>query len=1386
MSHGAARAVCWSRLLPVAGGLALTVCLVGTLGKGADDPAPADPAAEFTTQVRPLLAQYCLACHSTKARKGDLDLERFTSLDQVRNDLRPWQNVLEMLESGEMPPQKKPQPRPQERKRLVAWVRGFLDAEVRAQAGDPGRVVLRRLSNAEYSNTVRDLTGVELEPARDFPADGAAGEGFTNAGDALGMSPTLLKRYLTAAKEIAAHAVLLPDGFRFSPSRTRRDWTDEALAALRKFYPSISPDGKLPLRPYLTATIRHRAELAAGKVAVVAAREKLSPMYLEILWQALSDRQPSFPLERIRSRWQQATLKDVESIAAEVAAWQGLLWKFNKIGSYMSPVWQEPGSPTFVESQMLKLPLKPAAGQSEVVLYLVAREAASGKDGTHVVWHRPRFEGGGQVPVLLRDVARLGDSFEVDSRAIFAETAKYLGAAAEVRKDRSLSAAVLARKHGLDAALLKNWLDLVAAEPLPQQAPVPLHLLTKKLPVKPNQPAIKTWGNTTPDNLPVVVANASDKAENVPGTVPPHGVTVHPSPTQFAAVVWNSPADGLVQIEAGVAHAHPACGNGIAWWLEHRRAEAASKLDGGTVDLGGKARLTPAELKVARGDRIVLAVGARDGNHGCDLTAVKLTITEAGGKRRVWDLARDVADTLLEGNPHADRLGNKGVWEFARGPDPTATGKVLAGPTPQVPAGSLLARWRSQDQLGPFAAQVQALVLGPRPDLDRPGDRILYDTLTSTHSPLLQGLDLTRWVKARPSAKTQPGKARYGLDPARFGRHPLGKPADDASLVVTAPSVLEVRLPTALVRERAFVVEGEIDPASTGAIVQFQVLTTKPQPDASLDSQTPCVRLPGGPDWRQLVQGFDDFRRCFPLYLHYPKIIPDDEIICLRLYCREDDHLIRLFLDDGQRRQLDRLWRELTFVSQAPLVESKNYPVFMGFVSQDGKAEAARVEKQTREPVRRRAEAFQKELEAAVPRQLEALADFAGRAYRRPLAETEKGDLVRLYHALRKKEMSHEEAFRTTLARVLVSPSFLYRIEQPAAGRQARPVSGWELATRLSYCLWATLPDAELRRAAAAGRLTDPADVSAQARRMLQDPKVRGLASEFAAQWLHVRDIRESRDKNEKLFPTYDDKLRQALFEETVRFFQDLFQSDRSVLEILDSDHTFLNETLARHYDIPGVTGPEWRRVDGVKKHGRGGVLGLGSVLTKQSGASRTSPVLRGNWVVEVLLGEKIPRPPADVPRLPEEETGGDNLTVRQLVEKHARVAQCAVCHVRIDPFGFALEKYDPIGRLRDKDLGGRSIDTRAQLRDGTRLDGIDGLRDYLLKQRKDDFLRQFCRKLLGYSLGRSVTLSDQPLLDAMLAGLHRNDYRVSAAVLAVVESRQFRYHRGLEMARDD
>ena len=361
---------------------------------------------------------------------------------------------------------------------------------------------------------------------------------------------------------------------------------------------------------------------------------------------------------------------------------------------------------------------------------------------------------------------------------------------------------------------------------------------------------------------------------------------------------------------------------------------------------------------------------------------------------------------------------------------------------------------------------------------------------------------------------------------------------------------------------------------------------------------------------------------------------------------------------------------------------------------------------------------------------------------------------------------------------MLVSPAFLYRLEKPAPGAKAAPVDDWELASRLSYFLWSSMPDEELRAVAASGKLRQSAVLAAQARRMCRDPRIRRLATEFACQWLLIYDFDSLDEKSERHFPTFA-KLKGAMHEEAVCYFTDLFQTDGSVLSVFDCDYTFLNQDLAKHYEIPGVAGSRWRRVDGVRKYGRGGILALAATLAKQSGASRTSPILRGNWVSEVLLGERLPRPPKNVPVLPDDEAATTGLTVRQLVEKHTSDQRCATCHVRIDPLGYALEAYDSIGRRRQRDLGDRPIDTHSHLRDGTQFDGLDGLRDYLVTTRRDAIIRQFCRKLLGYALGRAIQLSDLPLLEEMDRALKKDGYRFSAALECVVASRQFREIRG-------
>ena len=611
-----------------------------------------------------------------------------------------------------------------------------------------------------------------------------------------------------------------------------------------------------------------------------------------------------------------------------------------------------------------------------------------------------------------------------------------------------------------------------------------------------------------------------------------------------------------------------------------------------------------------------------------------------------------------------------------------------------------------------------------------------------------------------------------------------------------------MRVPAELVEGCELVATVRLDPEKGAeGSVQMQVLNSKPgapgltvgaarlrgskgkwsDGELPVMSDLPVLVRDGSAARKRMETAFDDFRRLFPAALCYTKIVPVDEVVTLTLFYREDEQLRRLMLDDAETAEIDRLWSELHYLSQDALKLVDVFDQLWQYATQDADPSAF---EPLREPIKRRAQEFKQWLVDTQPAHLEAVLKFAEGAYRRPLTNMEKDELRVLYRKLRDQGSSHDQAIRLTLARVLVAPAFLYRAEEAAPGDHPGPVNDWVLASRLSYFLWSSEPDVELRAAAASGKLHQPEVLAAQTRRLLRDPRVRRLASEFACTWLQIHDFESLDEKSERHFPAFA-SLRGPMYEEAIRFFTDLFQNDLPVLSILDADYAFLNGPLADHYGIPGVTGPEWRRVEGVKKYGRGGVFGLGAMLAKESGASRTSPILRGNWVAEVLLGDRLPRPPKDVPRLPEDEAV-ETFTMRQLVQKHSADPRCAGCHVHIDGYGFALEGYDAIGRLRATDLGGRPVETRAKVFDGTTVEDARGLRDYLLKKKRVAVVRQFDRKLLGYALGRSVILSDRPLLAEMERQLEARNSRCGAAVEVVVQSRQFREIRGKEMTSQE
>jgi hypothetical protein len=957
-------------------------------------------ADDFQTSILPLLKERCNSCHSTKKQKGDLDLERFASVADIKREPIIWEGVLDQIHMGEMPPKKEPQLSAEHKTLLTKWVQDRLEEVALASAGDPGPVVLRRLSNMEYTYTLRDLTGVEsLDPAKEFPVDGAAGEGFTNAGAALVMSPALLSKYLDAAKDIASHAVLTPQGFVFSSHDSQRDWTDETLAKIRAFYAHFSVSGSgskvqaqginldtgdsgvLPLEQYLAAT---RDDQRAAK---------LNPKYLGKLRAVLEGKEPNVILDLVRQQWRAGA--SAAQMAESIAQWQKALWRFSTIGHIGKlngpKSWQVPVLP-LTASETLRFKL-PTSGVTKLHLVSCAIGQAS------AIWENARLITPGQKD---RRITIKGDE------------------------------AILPAEIGKDAEFVIN-------------------------------------------------------------------VRLHPD------------SQGAVQVR--VLAAKPA---------------------------------TPSAL-----------------------VASKVTV---------------------------NKPGKKGAWS----------------------------------------------------DGEKP---------LSFDAPILVG--------------------------------------DDSDM-----------------RKRL-----------TAQIAEFRVL--------------------------------------FPAALCYTKIVPADEIVTLTLFFREDEQLKRLMLNKEQTAEIDRLWDELRFISEAPLKQVDVFEQLWQFATQDADPKAF---EPLREPIYRDAELFKQQQFAAEPRHVQAALDFAARAWRRPLGDVEQAELRSLYQKLRKQELPHAAAVRMLIARVLVAPAFLYRGEKAAPGVKAAPVNDPELATRLSYFLWSSAPDDELSQLASDGKLHDPAALAVQARRMLKDDKIRRLATEFGCQWLHVRDVETLDEKSERHFPTFI-SLRGDMQEEVVRFFIDLFQKDRSVLSLLDADHTFVNASLAKHYALD-VKGDDWQRFEGLQSKGRGGILGFAATLAKQSGASRTSAILRGTWLSEVILGDKLPTPPKGVPILPEEAPV--NLSERQLIERHSRDENCAGCHRRIDPFGFALEGFDAIGRAR-------KADTKTVLPDGTSVDGLNDLRDYLVNKRGDDFLRQFCRKLLGYALGRSVQLSDRPLIEAMV----RSDHRIGSFIDLIVRSPQFLEVRG-------
>lgn len=960
-------------------------------------------ATRYVKEVQPLVQRYCHDCHSQEEPEADLNLAGYLSLAEATKDSARWTGIIERLDAAQMPPPKSPQPTAQERAAMAAWFRDARDFETKRHAGDPGLVLARRLSNAEYNYTIRDLTGVDIRPAREFPIDPANLAGFDNSGESLTMSPNLLKKYLEAAHVVASHLTLTRDGFIFAPHPMLADTDRDKYCVQRiiAFYRQYNID----YADYFAAawTYKHRAALKQPQqtLAELANARKLSLRYLETLWQVLEIEIPEVgPQIKLQALWQ--ALPAPNDAGTELARDE-----FVRLRDYVGQLRKkvEPRFPNFLAG---KIP----TNSSPLLIWKNVQYAT----------HRMKFD---------------------------------------------------------------------------------------------------------PAQLQVAGEDQANSKVNEPGTKNSLG----PGETIF---VVNTPGDPDLVVPAG----------------ERERYEAAFA-------------------------------------HFCRIFPDRFYMEERG---------RNYFDTK------------------------TDRGRYLS-------AGfhSLMGYFRDDQPL-------YELILsdGERQQLDG----------------LWKDLDFV----ASASHRTYTQFCAFGQQGER-------------SITQTEEGTL----------------------AATGE----QDVTSE-------------VRL------RQL----------------------------------QDSYLSKA--EGGDPRG----------------VEAVNY--FFNMHNDNMRwTEQARL--------------------AAEPAQLQALLEFAERAYKHPLSKVEQDDVLSYYRSCRDAGLGHEEAMREGIVGLLMSPDLCYRIEFVTSGQPAvQPLSDYELASRLSYFLWSSLPDNELLAHAAAGDLHQPEVLKGQAQRMLKDPKVRALAVQFGGNWLDFRRFDELATVDRERFPSFTNELREAMYEEPIHFLTDVIQNQRSIISLLAGQHTFVNPVLAKHYGMPVAADNRnnWTRVDDARPYGRGGILPMAAFLTKNSPGLRTSPVKRGNWVVKNVLGEQIPPPPPDVPELPQDEAKFD-LPLREMLAKHREDTNCAACHARFDSFGLVFEGFGPVGERREQDLAGRAVDPSANFPDGSDGTGVDGLRRYIQERRQQDFVDNFCRKLVAYGLGRSPMLSDELLVVEMRKQLANSDYRFTTAIEALVTSPQFLNKRG-------
>ncbi|MEO8100309.1 MAG: DUF1592 domain-containing protein [Acidobacteriota bacterium] len=976
-----------------------------------EDPANPTIQRQFDQTIRPFLSKYCMGCHGTNTPAAQFDMRPYSSIEAVVKDFGHWRLMSDRLTAGQMPPAGIPQPPAELRKQVLDWIQAVATNEARRHAGDPGPVLPRRLSNAEYNNTIRDLTGVDIQPAREFPVDPANTEGFDNSGESLTMSPSLFNKYLQAARQVSEHLVLKPDGFDFAPytmlAETDRD--RYTIQRILDFYARQPTD----YAAYFAAAWRYKNRAALGKrgasLADIAASSKVSAKYLETVWKILEE--PSEPAKY-----------EVGPVATLQAMWRDL--------------------PSAAENQPEQL----LAGTLEMREFVKRIRLH-----TSMQFAVPQVKGlpAGSQPLLNFKLRKFNTHRrEFDPKDLIDDD----------QPEPPVPGAP--RYPGLHADAAPRWAALMARE------------------------------------------RAGDKDLIVPAAERPR---YEGSFARLASVFPD------------------------VFYVSERGRYFPDDSDDKGRFLGA-------------GYHNVMGFW-RD-----DLPLMELILDEKGQKEldRLWDEFDFIAD-------HTGR-----TW------------------------------------------------------------------------------------------------AQFYFNQA--GAVDTGDPE-----------------------------EGRLRPAD--------------------------------------------------------KAIDDPAVI----FALRDDYRAKALADPG------------------------NDPLAVEAIEEHFKSIDATLRR------------IPKMRMDAEPSHLVALLRFAARAYRRPLTQVERDDLLAYYRSLRDNGgLSHEDTIRDLVVGVLISQKFCYRLDlvgaKPAdakATAQYQPLSGYALASRLSYFLWASIPDEELL--AAAPNLNKKDVLLAQTRRMLKDPKARGMALEFGGNWLDFRRFQQHNAVDRERFPAFTNDLREAMFQEPVRLIEDAIRNDRSVLDLVYGNYTFVNPVLAEHYGMPVPQGGNdtWIRVDNAKQYDRGGLLPMAVFLTQNAPGLRTSPVKRGYWVVRRILGETIPPPPPSVPELPKDEAAMD-LPLRDVLAMHRSVPVCAACHARFDTFGLAFENYGPVGERREKDLGGRPVDTAALLPGGVQVSGFAGVRNYIEQRRQQGYVDNLTRKLWAYALSRTPILSDEELLARLRSQLASNGYRFSALIENIVTSPQF------------